>query len=104
MTWEHVTYVASDSDPCAEYEIKRRTSDGQVGCSCMAYRFSKGVKSCKHMQAFLCSVVNANRPTPASVVRRSLTVPATLGRIESSNGETFTFRRAISFDGNLSQR
>lgn len=94
--WQHVTYVESDSEPGKRHEIKRRGAT--LGCSCTAYRFSSP-KGCKHLTAFcggpdtaraMVAVANA-----ASTRADALPARATVG------AETFTFRRAISFDGSL---
>ncbi len=51
MRWEHVAYVESENDN-GEYEIKRHPNTGALGCTCGSYRFSKGVKTCKHLVAY----------------------------------------------------
>ena len=50
--WEHVADADSESEPGKSYEIKRHTRTGAFACGCMAYRFSKGVKTCKHLQGY----------------------------------------------------
>jgi hypothetical protein len=47
--WEHVTWVRSDSRPGERHEIKRHVTSGALGCSCEAYRWSRGVKRCHHL-------------------------------------------------------
>jgi hypothetical protein len=84
--WEHVAYVWSDSQPGKEYEVKRHRTTGALGCSCPAYRFVKGEKTCKHIEAY--ARVNFTRDsTPLKCPRPSVSV----------GGETFTIRRAITF-------
>lgn len=81
--WSFVASIESHSRIGKRYEIKRRESDGLLGCSCVAYRFAKGEKTCKHLQAF----------SGTTRARAELTV-----RREVVAGETFTVRRAISFE------
>lgn len=98
MTWTYITSVESDSTPGTQYQIKRR-SDGALGCDCAAFRFSRGSiglgKRCKHVEAYLVGEAVARNVTDGRPERVEK---------QSYCGETFTFRRAISFDGNLSQR
>ena len=85
MKWEHVTYVQSSSDPGARYEIKRHPETGVLGCSCMAYRFTKQhPKTCKHLVAQVQAYI---RQTPRDVI--------TVG------GETFTFLRGMRLAGSI---
>lgn len=81
MSWIHVAYVASESEPGLEHEIKR-AADGRLGCSCGAYRFMRGAeKICKHLRAFTAAGV---ADTVSIELHRDVV-------------EMFTFRRAISF-------
>jgi len=85
ISWTVVGSVESDSEPGVRHEIKRNANTGRLGCSCKKYRFSKGNKTCHHVDAFMA----AGDVTPATAV--------------SASGETrvgdFTIRRAISFGG-----
>jgi len=83
-TWEHVGDVASFTDPSETYEIKRRRVDGHLGCACPGYRFKKGEKICKHIEAFALGRYDAEAAYMKPVV---VTVAQ----------EQFTVRRAISF-------
>ena len=86
--WEYLTSVESDSKPGRFYDIKRRLSDDVLGCACVSYRFCKGEKTCKHLDAY-----RLGERVVAAVVNRG-----EVGRLVSQTvgGETFTFRRAIS--------
>lgn len=88
MTWTYVTDVESDSRPGTFYAIKKR-DDGTFGCACMAWRFNKATpRTCKHLDAFRMAHVGFDR--------HSTTLASTRPTI-SVGGETFRFRRAISF-------
>ena len=93
LTWTHEAFVASESDWLTQYEIKRR-SDGAYGCSCTAFKFSKGSigfgKNCKHLRAYLAS------GGQTTFVQR-LVQPERPARGVKVVGETFQFRRAIAF-------
>ena len=87
MTWDSVADVESDSQRGVRYTIKRHPATRRLGCSCMAYRFSPGsAKTCKHIEVY-----RANPLTAAFEAAQS-----TLSVVHH-DGETFTFRRAISF-------
>ena len=97
MRWNYVTTVESESEPGATYDIKER--GGVFGCGCRSYRFSKGVKTCKHLRAYLGVSATAGR---------SVTVPlGTSASIDAQGvttvrqgGETFrVYRRAIRLGG-----
>lgn len=83
-TWDHVTFAASESEPGVYHEIKRRREDGHLGCGCLAYRFKRGEKTCKHLRAYDKS--------------NSEYRPDQIERVVQIDGERFTFsrRRAIS--------
>ena len=49
--WEHVAWVDSETTAGETYQIKRRASDGALGCGCESYRWSRGDKTCKHIEA-----------------------------------------------------
>lgn len=88
MTWQKVATVESETEPGKEYDIKRHPTTGALGCGCTSYRFSRGVKDCKHLRALRGAAL------PAKAVRPSVE-PETV-RVKS-DGEMFTVRRAISF-------
>jgi hypothetical protein len=46
-----LTTVPSKSNPDKHYEI-RLGGDNRVYCTCPAWRFSKGQKTCKHLNEF----------------------------------------------------
>lgn len=88
--WDHVAFVASDSEPTRAYEIKRRRADGHIGCSCTAYRFARSEhKTCKHVGAYRSALVGFDRQsTPRQTPRERVSVGA----------EVYTItRRSISF-------
>jgi hypothetical protein len=97
VQWDHVAYVESHSERGKEYEIKRRRQDGHHGCSCKSYQFARGIKGCKHLDAFFAhdsvgkqlAAVYAGRPEAARAMHHPHPVVV--------QGETFTVRRAISF-------
>jgi len=95
--WVHVGEVESFTDASERYEIKRRVADGHFGCACKGYRFSKGIKTCKHIDAWTgrgrVLSVHAIPPRPVAATHAD-----TETRI-NVRGETFTVRRAISFGG-----
>jgi hypothetical protein len=86
MSWQHVAWVESDSEPGKRHEIKRR-ADGQLGCGCTAYRFSKGTKTCKHLRA-LGSITSDEARSRQKFERV---------QVRRLGAETFTVRRAITF-------
>lgn len=89
MGWTYLATVRSESEPDRSYDIKRGTN-GMLGCGCLAFRFKKGEKTCKHLRAYL-----AGEAVDARPVRQQVR-PETV-RVKSDN-ETFTVtRRAISF-------
>jgi len=89
--WVTIGSVESDSEPGVIHQIKRHRSTGLVGCDCMAYRFAKGEKRCKHTDAFAHPSAQAERADVAAVVVRPVAGTA--------KTETFTVvRRGISFD------
>jgi hypothetical protein len=93
----HVTYVDSDQDAHTTYEIMRRQRDGVLRCGCMAFVFNKETpKTCKHLLAFLGSVIKSNVPQSADLVKKSLPIPRELPSV-TTRGETFTFRRGMTF-------
>ena len=51
MTWETIASVESDSRPGVTYSIKQ-APNGRIGCTCPAYRFKKGEKTCKHIRVW----------------------------------------------------
>jgi hypothetical protein len=85
---KHVTFVSSDSEYQKEYELAT-LPDGTLACACMGWAFSKDrPKTCHHTRAYIAA-------QGASVYRA--TKPASKPK-EPAKTETFTFRRAISFD------
>ena len=85
---QHVTYVESDQDAGKEYEIARLPG-GNLACACHAYVFNRATpKTCKHIEAFEAGHVGAM----AMIARADETT-----RRREHKGETFTFKRAISF-------
>lgn len=92
MSWTHLAYIESDSEPGKRHEIKRAET-GKLGCSCMKYRFMRGaVKTCHHIAAY---EFDGTMPVVAS-----FTTPvgsSTKSKV-THGGETFLIhRRAISF-------
>ncbi len=102
--WAHVATVASESEPGKRWEIKKRRSDGALGCACPAFRFKHGDKTCKHIRAYLqASPLQATQhmhPGAAAAIigaaqlegRTTDTV-----RIQANGGEFFNVTRAIAF-------
>ena len=60
--WEHVAFVKSLTDARKRYEIKRRAADGLLGCSCPSWKFSKMVKTCKHIAQMSAAVFTSLTP------------------------------------------
>ena len=50
--WQVVGEIDSDSQTGVLHMIKRHTSTGSLACDCMAYRFARGEKICKHVSAY----------------------------------------------------
>lgn len=87
--WTHVAFVRSDSDTLRTHEIRRRAKDGHVACGCKQYQFSKGSKTCHHLEA-----LNLVAVMPRAATQTEQTV--VLQRKDKTM-ETFTVtRRAIS--------
>ena len=86
--WVRLGTVESDSEPGVEHVISRRGT--QIGCDCMSYRFRKGEKTCKHIEAF------AIGSQEALAARRG-TEPFPERRVPGKQRETFTVRRAFAF-------
>lgn len=84
--WTLVGSVESDNEPEVAYQIKRK-ANGALGCDCMAYRFAKGEKTCKHIQAW----TSAETPSGRGIGRGNTVVAV------AAANETFTVRRGISF-------
>jgi hypothetical protein len=86
--WTHVAFVTSMTDPDEQYEIKKR-DNGQDGCECKSYQFSRGVKTCKHLRAYYAGeeIVLAAEPTVRAAMRK-----ADVQTI-SFEGESFAIRR-----------
>lgn len=109
-SWEHVAWVESVSEPGKRYEIRQDVS-GLRGCSCLAYRFKRGEKTCKHLAALGVSeahdefgggrdgLIPIDGPLkPMLRVKRLPVLPTRA----SVGDETFTVtRRSISFGGKL---
>lgn len=102
VAWAHVTDVESDADPGTTYAIERR-ADGALRCACMAYRFCRGkqgdpAKTCKHIAAFTNAAYTAG--ANSIVVRKSINDLAKARRAGQpvTETETFTLRRAITFE------
>lgn len=87
--WEHVAFVESDSEPGVEHEVKRRLSDGHLGCACKRYRFAKAsAKTCHHIETVLATAASSRYLAPADVA-----APVRVTR----GAETFTVtRRAVA--------
>lgn len=92
-TWEPVGDVESDSEPGVRHEIKRRRSDGHLGCDCLSYRFArKSAKTCKHIIA-----LTESDAAVRLIARSAAVVPRAPVR-HTTGGETFTVtRRTIAF-------
>lgn len=89
--WAHVAFVQSNSEPDRAHEVRRRVSDGALGCSCKEYRFSKGEKGCHHLTALTAATGAATEQTVRVTTKRQTV-------------ETYTVvRRAISL-GPLTMR
>jgi predicted nucleic acid-binding Zn finger protein len=89
--WTHVAYVASASSPGEEWEVRRHTSTGRLGCACPKYRFARGEKTCHHITSVLQTDVSTERPASPNVnnvVSRTYV-----------DGEMFCVRRAIALGG-----
>jgi hypothetical protein len=103
MLWDHVAYIDSDSDPGREWELKRHVSTGTIGCSCPSYRFKKGDKTCRHIDAWRASQrmnrEDTVRLARAPVVTPTRTQPPSTTTAVRVNGVTFNIRapRAVSF-------
>ena len=103
MSWQHLADVVSDSEPGETHVIKQR-SDGTLGCSCLSYRFKRGVKTCKHLEAFRLSLRSdvAGAIVPVNYKENGVPAEYTLVRKKyqtTERKETFTIRRAITFGG-----
>ncbi len=100
MPWTHVATIESDTAPGVEYEIKR-AGTGRLACSCQSYRWARGTKTCKHLDAYrlagsapivtMPTTTQWNRSTASWTSR-----PASIARAVSA--ETFTIQRAISLE------
>jgi hypothetical protein len=90
--WVEIARVASDSEPGKDHAIKRHASAGILWCDCMAYRFARGVKTCKHIEA-LGQV--ADRQVAVAARGRQTSDVAVVG------AERFTVRRALNLGGSV---
>jgi soluble P-type ATPase len=81
--WEHVAWVRSDADARKRYEVRRRRVDGHLGCGCPSYRFSRVVKTCKHLERMVSAVYVAHGDVERATIRVA--------------EESFTVERRIMF-------
>lgn len=101
MTWTLVGTVESDSEPGVRHVVKRRDTDGHLGCDCTAYRFApKAAKTCKHIRALA-------QAASQTVLARTGDAHRELGRLVGSaveastivvGGEALRVRRAIRLE------
>ena len=89
--WVHVADIASETEPGLKYAIKRHTGTGLIGCGCPSWIFSRGVKTCKHVESLTGVFTAAAGRIADRVVEQ---------RVEA-RGERFivTGRRGISLGG-----
>jgi hypothetical protein len=64
--------IDSDSQPGILHLIKRLRSNGALSCDCMAWRFCRGEKTCKHVAAFQASTLRGQlrgvfKPAPITI-------------------------------------
>jgi len=91
--WRHLAWVASDSEPGTDHEIKQNV-DGRIGCDCMAYRFAKGAnKTCKHIEGYF------GRGRVADVATSNVESVTRIAVTHKGKTDTLVVRRAISFGG-----
>ncbi len=89
QAWVLLGTVESETTPGVFYDIKRREADGHLGCGCTSYRFAKGIKTCKHLEAW--TEMGQQQVVAAREGRATRTEGTVLAR-----GERHTVR-AISF-------
>lgn len=90
----HVTYVSSDTDALTTYEIVRRPLDGAILCGCTAFVFNRDTpRTCKHIRAYQQAGASRTYSERQRVAER--------GKMPTERVETFTFRRAITFDDDI---
>lgn len=96
--WEQVGTIESESEPGVVHKIKRHVNTGLFGCDCLSYRFARGEKTCKHLDAWRGDIAAepyremAHGDLPRSHRPKS---PPTI----VVGTERFTVRRAIAFGG-----
>lgn len=57
VVYDVVGEIDSDSMPGVMHIIKRHRITKGLSCDCMAWRFCRGAKQCKHVDAFLLATV-----------------------------------------------
>lgn len=57
--YDVVGEIDSDSQPGVLHLIKRHTTTRRLSCDCMAWRFCRGEKRCKHVDAFQAATVRS---------------------------------------------
>lgn len=50
--WDVVGEIDSVSEPGVLHLIKKHKTTALLSCDCMAFRFAKGEKTCKHVSAY----------------------------------------------------
>ena len=50
--WNIVGEIDSVSEPGVFHLIKKHKTTGLLACDCMAFRFARGEKTCKHVSAY----------------------------------------------------
>ena len=86
--WTLEGSVESSSEPGVQHQVKRHR-DGRLGCDCLAYRFKRGDKTCRHIHAYLAA-------GPLVPVAPGLGYSSAI-RVVHAAQETFTVRRALAF-------
>ena len=105
--WTEVGSVESDTQRGTVYTIKMRSGDDLLGCSCMAYRFAKGEKRCKHTDAYAESQglqpVSGRVRREVEPIHRVVTKVVTGVVTVKTTTETFTVRprRGIVLSGGM---
>lgn len=93
--WDYVATVDSMTafGEAESYDLKRHRSTGRMACGCKSYQFSRGEKTCKHLQAW-----HETRSQLANLADADEPVVRTLPRRAKVGAETLTVhRRAITF-------
>ncbi len=79
--FEVIGEIDSTSEPGILHLIKRRVSTGTLSCDCMAWRFSRGEKHCKHVDAYKTAGLRDLISNAATQILGTSDDPASVGAV-----------------------